>query len=75
MAREDRLSEQLRQASAALIDANQELAQTPVLKHRLAELHAEAASLRGQLDAVMGSRSWQATGFLRRLTAILGLQR
>ncbi len=74
-AKEAQASARLRQTSAALIDANQELAQAPVLKHRLAELYEENAQLRAQVDAVVGSRSWQLTGFLRKMSAALGLQR
>jgi hypothetical protein len=73
--REARLSERLRASSKALMDANQELAQLPLLKHRLAEMHDQNAALRAQLQEVIGSRSWQVTGFLRKLTAVLKLQR
>jgi DNA polymerase/3'-5' exonuclease PolX len=65
----------LGEVGAALIDANQELAQVPLLKHRLAEMYGQNAALEVQLNQLMGSRSWQVTGFLRRLSAVLKLQR
>ena len=74
-AQEAEAARSLREVGAALIDANQELAQLPLLKHRLAEMYERKDSLQAQLDQVLGSRSWQLTGFLRRLAAILKLQR
>jgi SAM-dependent methyltransferase len=65
----------LQEVGAALVDANQELAQLPLLKHRLAEMYERKDSLQARLDTVLGSRSWQITGFLRRLSAMLKLQR
>jgi ubiquinone/menaquinone biosynthesis C-methylase UbiE len=73
--REASLSERLRESSQALVDANQELAQMPLLKHRLAEMYGEKAVLGVQLQEVFGSRSWQLTGFLRKLSHALKLQR
>lgn len=69
------LSERLEQVNKSLIDANQELAQMPLLKHRLAEMYELKASYEGQLNEVVSSRSWQATGFLRRFSRALKLQR
>jgi 2-polyprenyl-3-methyl-5-hydroxy-6-metoxy-1,4-benzoquinol methylase len=74
-AREAKLSERLRQTSAALIDANQELAQMPLLKERLAEIYAENAALQAQHNLMVSSRSWQITAVLRKLSASLKLQR
>ncbi len=74
-ARAASLTERLEQVNKSLIDANQELAQMPLLKHRLAEMHELRASLDAQLDEVLGSRSWQATGFLRKTSRALKLQR
>lgn len=69
------LAQQLREASEALIDANQELAQMPLLKHRLAEMYDQNAALRGQLNDLIGSRSWQLTEFLRKINHALKRQR
>ena len=44
------LSQRLREANEALIEANQELAQMPLLKHRLAEMYNQHAALEGQLN-------------------------
>lgn len=74
-AREAKLEKRLRETSAALIDANQELAQSPLLKHRLAEMYDQNAALKAQLKVVFDSRSWQVTGFLRKLSHVLKLQR
>lgn len=74
-ARAEALSERLEKASTALVDANQELAQMPLLKHRLAETYELKASYEAQLNEVLGSRSWQLTGFLRRVSRMLKLQR
>ena len=69
------VSERLQKTADALVGANQELAEVPLLKHRLAEMYGQTASLQAQLDAVLDSRSWQVTGFLRRLFATLKLHR
>ncbi len=74
-ARAASLAERLEQVNKSLIDANQELAQMPLLKHRLAEMHELKASLDTRLGEVLGSRSWQATGFLRKASRALKLQR
>lgn len=64
----------LGEVGAALVDANQELAQIALLKHRLAGMYEQNAALEGRLNKLMGSRSWQVTGFLRKLSAALKLQ-
>jgi SAM-dependent methyltransferase len=69
------VSERLEKTAGALVSANQQLAEVPLLKHRLAEMYEQTASLRAQLDVLLSSRSWQITGFLRRLFAMLKLQR
>jgi 2-polyprenyl-3-methyl-5-hydroxy-6-metoxy-1,4-benzoquinol methylase len=69
------VSERLQKTAAALVSANQELAEVPVLKHRLAEMYGQTASLQAQLDSLMASRSWRVTGFLRQLFAMLKPQR
>lgn len=58
-----------REASSSLLEANQELAQIPLLKHRLAELHEEHAQLWGRFNELEGSRSWRFTSPLRRFRA------
>jgi hypothetical protein len=70
-----KLSLQLRETSEALVDANQELAQMPLLKHRLAEMYEQNAALKGQLHNLIGSRSWQLTEFLRKINRALKQQR
>ena len=67
--REAQLSERLKEAGSALIDANQELAQLPLLKHRLAEIYRESAAYQAELNQLLGSRSWRITGFLRKVSA------
>ena len=74
-AREAGLSERLRETSKALIDANQELAQAPLLKHRLAEMYDQKAGLEAKLQEVLHSRSWQTTEVLRRISRALKLPR
>jgi ubiquinone/menaquinone biosynthesis C-methylase UbiE len=59
----------LHEVSKNLVDANQELAQIPLLKHRLAELHEEHAELWGRFNILEGSRSWRMTEPLRRFRA------
>lgn len=65
------LEERLQEASGRLLDSNQELAQVPLLKHRLAELHEEHAQLWERYNVLEGSRSWRITEPLRRLRARL----
>ena len=72
--REAAVVKRLRETAAALLDANQELAQIPQLKHRLAELHEEHAQLWARFNEIEGSRSWRLTAPLRRLWVVLGLR-
>lgn len=65
-ARAETLAERLEQVNGSLIDANQKLAQMPLLKHRLAEIYEQRAGLEAQVHDVLGSRSWQLTSFLRK---------
>lgn len=74
-AREAATAKRLRETAAALLDANQELAQIPLLKHRLAELHEEHARLYERYNAIEGSRSWRLTDPLRRLWLVLDRRR
>lgn len=73
--RERQATLRLRETGAALLDANQELAETPLLKHRLAELHRENAELEALRDSLLGSRSWRWTAWLRNFGAFLKLSR
>jgi 2-polyprenyl-3-methyl-5-hydroxy-6-metoxy-1,4-benzoquinol methylase len=73
--REAAVVKRLRETAAALLDANQELAQIPLLKHRLADLHEEHAQIWGRFNEIEGSRSWRLTAPLRRLWLVLGLRR
>ena len=73
--REAAVVKRVREAAAALLDANQELAQIPQLKHRLAELHEEHSQLWTRFNEIEGSRSWRLTAPLRRLWVVLGLRR
>jgi SAM-dependent methyltransferase len=63
------VEERLRETSKSLLESNQELAQVPLLKHRLAELHEEHAQLWGRYNELAGSRSWRITSPLRSLRA------
>ncbi len=63
------LEERLQETSRGLLESNQELAQVPLLKHRLAELHEEHAQLWGRFNELAGSRSWRLTAPLRRFRA------
>ena len=72
-AREAAATERLREAAAALLDANQELAQIPVMKHRMEVLREERDRIREQHDhlselfaEMQGSTSWRLTAPLRR---------
>lgn len=71
-AREAALGKRLEETSRALVDANQELAQVPLLKHRLAELHEEHAQLWARFNEIESSRSWRVTAPLRRFRAFFG---
>lgn len=68
-AREAALAKRLEKTGRALVDASQELAQMPLLKHRLAELHEEHAQLWARFNEIEGSRSWRTTAPLRRFRA------
>jgi SAM-dependent methyltransferase len=65
------LEERLQETSGSLLDSNQELAQVPLLKHRLAELHEEHAHLWDRFNELEQSRSWRITEPLRRFRARL----
>lgn len=67
VAENEAIADQLRQASNSLLEANQHLAQVPVLKHRLEEAHAERQALMREVE---GSLSWRITAPLRRLSAL-----
>jgi SAM-dependent methyltransferase len=66
-ARQAETAEMLGEASGALLEANQRLAQIPVLEHQLEE--ARATLLQTVRD-VEGSVSWRLTAPLRRLQAL-----
>jgi hypothetical protein len=73
-AREAATALRLREASAALVAANQELARIPVLEHRLAVAQEEKEELLRRLQEagesfqeVTGSSSWRLTAPLRFL--------
>lgn len=77
-ATQDRLGE----TSAALLDANQALAQLPLLQHRLDEASrvldealAEAGDLRGLVAVYNQSNSWRITAPLRKLRRFLRFRR
>ncbi len=57
---------QLHATSAALTDANQELAQIPLLRHKLAALEEQHAELSREYHALLESTSWKVTKPLRR---------
>lgn len=59
-------NERFEASSAALLDANQELAQIPLLRHRLNTLGEQHAELSAEYHAVLGSTSWKLTAPLRR---------
>jgi SAM-dependent methyltransferase len=66
LAREAAARAQLAETSTALLNANQELSQIPVLNHRLAaleELHGEIAD---RYNEMLNSTSWRVTAPLRR---------
>jgi SAM-dependent methyltransferase len=63
------VEERLRETSKSLLESNQELAQVPLLKHRLAELHEEHAQLWGRYNELATSRSWRITSPLRSFRA------
>lgn len=64
--REQKAGQKLRETSEALLEANRELAQVPVLQHRmesLEELHNDIAQ---RYNEMLGSTSWKITAPLRR---------
>jgi SAM-dependent methyltransferase len=56
----------LHETSAQLVDANQELAQIPLLRHKLATLEEQHAELSREYHALLESTSWKVTKPLRR---------
>jgi ubiquinone/menaquinone biosynthesis C-methylase UbiE len=56
----------LHETSAQLVDANQELAQIPLLRHKLAALEEQHAELSREYHALLESTSWKVTKPLRR---------
>jgi ubiquinone/menaquinone biosynthesis C-methylase UbiE len=56
----------LHETSAQLVDANQELAQIPLLRHKLATLEEQHAELSREYHALLESTSWKLTKPLRR---------
>jgi 2-polyprenyl-3-methyl-5-hydroxy-6-metoxy-1,4-benzoquinol methylase len=56
----------LHDTSLQLVDANQELAQIPLLRHKLATLEEQHAELSREYHALLESTSWKLTKPLRR---------
>ncbi|HEX3360159.1 MAG TPA: methyltransferase domain-containing protein [Solirubrobacterales bacterium] len=56
----------LNETSAQLVDANQELAQIPLLRHKLATLEEQHAELSREYHSLLESTSWKLTKPLRR---------
>lgn len=56
----------LHDTSLQLVDANQELAQIPLLRHKLATLEEQHAELSHEYHALLESTSWKLTKPLRR---------
>jgi len=65
--REAAIQRRLVEAETALLEANQELAQLPVLRHSLSELQQVHADLSERYHAILGSTSWRLTEPLRRI--------
>jgi 2-polyprenyl-3-methyl-5-hydroxy-6-metoxy-1,4-benzoquinol methylase len=74
-ARESAATERLREASAALLEANQELAQLPLLRHRMEVLQEEHEHVCALFAEVQSSTSWRLTAPLRRLALVLSARR
>lgn len=64
--REAQTQKRLQETAAALLEANQELAQGPLLEHRLAELQQQHAELSQHYHNLVTSKSWRITAPLRR---------
>lgn len=64
----EQVTEQLRETSAALLDANQSLARVPALEFRLKEAEEARVAL---LQEIESSLSWRLTAPLRRLRTFL----
>jgi ubiquinone/menaquinone biosynthesis C-methylase UbiE len=70
VAREAGALERLHETSTALLDANQELAQIPLLHHRMATLEQQHAQLSARYHELLGSSTWRWTAPLRRLRTL-----
>jgi O-antigen biosynthesis protein len=69
MASFERLNEaraRLHDTALQLVDANQELAQIPLLRHKLATLEVQHAELSREYHSLLESTSWKLTKPLRR---------
>jgi len=66
VAREAQTQKRLEETATALLEANQELAQVPLLRHHLAELQQMHADLSEQYHQMLHSKSWKITAPLRR---------
>ena len=64
--REQSALRRLQDTSNALLEANQELAQIPLLRHRLASLEERHGELSERYAEVLDSTSWRITAPLRR---------
>jgi 2-polyprenyl-3-methyl-5-hydroxy-6-metoxy-1,4-benzoquinol methylase len=67
--REAQTQKRLEETATSLLEANQELAQIPLLRHRLAELEKLHADLSTEYHGILGSKSWRITAPLRRSRA------
>jgi SAM-dependent methyltransferase len=66
LAREAAARAQLTETSTALLNANQELSQIPVLNHRLAALEELHGEISDRYHEMLNSTSWRITAPLRR---------
>lgn len=73
--RESSLEVRLRATGASLLEANQALAQVPVLHHRFGELQVHCQSIEARLAEIESSKSWRYMGALRRLRHAFRLKR